>query len=310
MNSEPSWDLYRTFLAALREASLSGAARRLGLTQPTVSRHIDALEEALDQALFVRTQRGLSPTDAALALRPYAETLASTSAALLRAVSGRPGEIAGTVRITASEVVGVEVLPPILVNLRAQHPRLDLEVVLSNAVDDLLRRDADVAIRMVEPTQDALVARRAGTIRVGLHAHRHYLERRGTPAAPAELAGHDLIGFDRERPELREVLGRYPGLERTRFGFRADSDLAQLAAIRAGFGIGVCQVPIARRDPDLVPVLQDWFALDLPAWIVMHEDMRSTPRCRAVFKALAAGLAAHAGSGQDPAQGMPDPGAA
>lgn len=291
MNHEPNWDLYRTFLAVLREGSLSGAARMLGLTQPSVSRHIDTLEEALGKRLFLRTQRGLAPTDAALELQPYAEALALTSAALLRAASGASGDaITGTVRVSASEVVGVEHLPPILTGLRRQHPGLTVELVLSNRVDDLLRREADIAVRMVEPEQQALVARRCGTITLGFHARAEYLEKRGTPRKPEDLANHDLIGFDRETPAIRGYLSRLPVPARPDFALRADSDLAQLAFIRAGFGIGMCQVPLAAREPSLVRVLPDVFSLDLGLWVVMHEDLKTSPHCRAVFDALAQGL--------------------
>ena len=290
MSAGPDWNLYCTFLAVVQEGSLSGAARRLGLTQPTVARHVGALEAAIGADLFLRSQRGLLATELALDLVPYAEGLASTAAALLRTASGRAGEVRGTVRISASEVVGVEHLPPILTRLRLRHPGLVVELVLSNVLDDLLRREADIAVRMVEPTQEALVARRLPSITVGLHAHRSYLERRGTPATACDLAGHDLIGFDQETPAIRAVGERFPALDRSAFAFRADSDLAQLAAVRAGFGIGVCQVPVARRDPALVRVLADAVSVDLGVWIVMHENLKTSVRCRAVFDALVGGL--------------------
>lgn len=291
MNPAPDWNFYRTFLAVAQEGSLSGAARRLGLTQPTVARHVDALEAAIGAELFLRSQRGLVPTEMALDLMPYAETLASTAAALMRVASGAAGEVRGTVRISASEVVGVERLPPILAGLRRRHPGLVVELVLSNVVDDLLRREADVAVRMIDPTQEALVAKRLPSIELGLHARRDYLDRRGLPASIACLADHDLIGFDRETPVLRAHVQNFPAFDRPAFALRADSDLAQLAAIRAGFGIGICQVSVARRDPDLVRVLPDEVSIDLGLWIVMHEDLKTSARCRAVFDGLAEGLA-------------------
>jgi DNA-binding transcriptional LysR family regulator len=290
MNSEPSWDLYRTFAAVLREGSMSGAARVLGLTQPSVARHVEALERAVGGALFVRSQRGLSPTDRALVLRPYADDMVATSAALFRTASADPGEIAGTVRVTASEVVAVEHLPPILTALRQRHPKLAIELVSSDAVDDLLQRRADIAIRMVEPTQQALVARKVGKVTLGLHAHRAYLERRGMPSSITDLQTHDVIGMDADSATSRAVLLAIPGLGRDSFALRADSTLAQTAAIRAGLGIGVCQVGIAGRDPLLCRVLAENFAIDLPMWIVMHEDLRTSIRCRVVFDALANGF--------------------
>ena len=139
MNLDPDWALYRTFLAVLDEGSLSAAARALGTTQPTVARHVDALEAALGADLFVRSQRGLEPTELALSLRLQARTMATTAAALLRIASGAQGDFVGTVRITASDVVGVEHLPPILTRLRRAHPALVIELSLSDRVGDLLR---------------------------------------------------------------------------------------------------------------------------------------------------------------------------
>jgi len=149
---DPGWELYRSFLAVLQEGSLSAAARALGVTQPTIGRHIDALEAALGFALFTRSQHGFKPTEAALALGPHAENLALNAAALLRVASAHGGDgsaVRGTVRISASEVVGAEVLPPILTALRVAHPQLVIELVLSNRIDDLLLRQADIAIRML-----------------------------------------------------------------------------------------------------------------------------------------------------------------
>lgn len=289
MNSEPSWDHYRTLRAILAEGSLSGAARALGLTQPTVARHVDQLEAAFGRRLFVRTPRGLSPTEAAAEMAPYAEAMAAAGAALRRTAAGGRDSVAGSVRVTASEVVAVERLPPILAALRQRHSRLAIELVASNDPLDLLRRDADVAVRTFDPVQEALVARRVGSIELGLHATPGYLARRGTPSSPEELARFDLVGFDRETPAIRSLLRGLPGLARSDFALRADSDLAQLAAIRAGFGIGICQAGLAAG---LTRVLPDAVAIALPVWVVMHEDLRSTPRCRALFDALVAGLAA------------------
>ncbi|WP_159065358.1 LysR family transcriptional regulator, partial [Xanthomonas citri] len=159
-----SWELYRSFLAVLEEGSLSAAARALGLTQPTIGRHVAALEDLLAVPLFVRSQTGLLPTDAAQALRSHARAMADIAAALQRAASRHGEAVQGTVRISASEVVGAEILPPILAALRAAHPQLRMELVLSNPVQDLLHRQADVAVRMIRPQQDLLVARRVGKV--------------------------------------------------------------------------------------------------------------------------------------------------
>ncbi len=290
MDSEPNWDFYRTLLAVLQHGSLSAAARELGLTQPTIGRHIDALEEAIGARLFVRSTNGLIATDAALELKPYAETLAATSAALLRTASGHRERVAGTVRISASEVIGVEVLPSIIAPLMEAHPDLDIELSASDTVEDLLSRAADIAIRMAEPTQEALVVRRIGDIPLGFHAHRRYLERNGTPRTLADLCAHRLVGFDRQTAYVRTMVKRFPLADDLSFGFRTDSTLAQLSAIRAGLGIGICQTGLASRDPDLVHVLPQAFQIPLGTWAVMHEGIRTSPRYRVTFDALVAGL--------------------
>ena len=286
---EPDWQWYRSFLAVLDHGSLSAAARALNLTQPTLGRHIDALEASLGLKLFTRSFDGFAPTDAALALRPYAAGLKDTAAALLRAAISQGQGVRGTVRITASEVVGVEVLPPVLASLRQSHPELVVELVVSNEVGDLLRREADIAVRMVQPTQGALIARRVGSIELGMHGRADYLARCGTPRSMDELLRHSLIGFDREDARIRRMTADLGPFDRSIFAFRADSDLAQLAAIRAGFGLGVCQVGLARRD-GLVRVLPRLFSFRLDTWVAMHADLRDSPRCAVTFAALVQGL--------------------
>jgi DNA-binding transcriptional LysR family regulator len=295
---EPDWSHYRSFLAVLREKSLSAAARVLNLTQPTLGRHIDALEAALGFELFTRSQQGLAATDAALELAPYAESLEANTASMLRTASGLGQAVKGTVRITASEILGAEILPTMLADLRRKYPSLEFELVLSNAVENLLRRDADIAIRMVEPVQEALVVEKLGTISLGLHAHKDYLASAGTPAAFSDLAAHSLVGFDRETPPIRALLRDLPALEGLHFAFRSNNDIAQYHAIKAGFGIGVCQVGLARQDPDLVRLLPETFEIRLGVWLAMHENLRTTPRCRAVFDGLAASLGEYVGSKQ------------
>ena len=292
----PNWDLYRSFLAVLKNGSLSAAARELGLAQPTLGRHIDALEQAVGYALFIRSQHGYLPTEQALHLQPYCEALAANASALLRAASSAGDQARGTVRITASEVIGCEVLPTILTRLHADYPELHIELALSNQTQDLLKREADIAVRMVRPAQEALVAKRIGNIELGLHAHRDYLARRGTPASLDALRQHAVIGYDHENAFIRALKGKLGGLTRDVFALRSDSDLAQLAAIRSGFGIGICQVAIARREPQLVRVLPREFSLQLDTWLAMHEDLRESKRCAVVFAALAAGLASYAGT--------------
>lgn len=295
------WDHYRTFLAILEHGSQSAAARALGITQPTVGRHLDALEQTAGKPLFFRSSRGLLPTETALSMRTYAETMAASAAALARAASGSGASPEGTVRISASEVIGLEVLPPILVELQERYPLVTIELSLSDALEDLLMQQVDIAVRMVEPTQGALVSRKIGGIPVGIFAHRRYLERYGWPQTLEDLSRHRVIGFDRQLTYVREAIKAYPAMAGIRFNFRTDSNAAQLAMIRAEGGIGMCQIGLARHDPDLVELLPRQFDLQLMTFLVMHENLRMVPRCRVVFDALADGLLAYRGTSSPPA---------
>ncbi|WP_163266367.1 LysR family transcriptional regulator [Chelativorans alearense] len=291
----PTWDHYRSFLSVLREGSLSGAARVLSVTQPTVARHVGQLEAALGGvSLFTRSPHGLVPTTAAMRLLPHAEVMASAADALVRAAAGDEAALSGVVRVTASEVVGGEVLPAILRDLRARHPDLVFEIVLSNATSNLLRREADIAVRMTRPTQKALVARRAGNVMLGLHAHPDYLAVHGTPKRLEELAGHAIVGYDQDAVSARAIAASGLSLTRETFAFRTDNQLAQLAAIRAGCGIGICQVGLASRTPKLVRLLPDMVGVPLETWITMHEDLRSDQRMRLTFDHLHQAIAAYA----------------
>ena len=295
----PDWDLYRSFLAVMEAGSLSGAARQLDIAQPTVGRHIEALEAALGgTALFTRSPGGLRPTETARALRPHAQAMAVAADALIRTASGEADAVRGAVRVTASEVVGAEVLPPILTEFRETHPEVSIELVLSNRTEDLLRRESDIAVRMVRPTQESLLARKIGTARLGLFAHRRYIARHGVPDSLLS-EGHAAVGFDREPSDSRVTRALNLDLTRDFFEFRSDSDLAQLAALRAGFGIGGCMFGIAARDPDLVHVLPG-HGFELEVWVVMHEDLKSNRRMRLMFDHLVANLTDFVAASQGP----------
>ena len=287
------WERQRAFLAVLREGSLSAAARVLGVAQPTVRRRLEALEQAIGVALFTRSPSGLSPTDAARELGGHAEAMAAAADAFARAASAYTDAASGTVRITASDVVGAEVLPSLLSGLRERHPGLVFELSLTNRNEDLLRHEADIAVRMVRPTQAAMVATRVGVVELGFFARADYLEKNGTPASLAELDRFALIGPDREGADLRAFSALGLRLPRSKFSCRTDSQLAQLGAIRAGLGIGICQKAIARRDPALVAVLPESISHGLETWVTMHEDLRRVRRVRATFAHLVTAFTAY-----------------
>jgi DNA-binding transcriptional LysR family regulator len=297
MSRTPDWDLWRSFLAVMDAGSLSGAARILGIAQPTVGRQIEALEAALDGGpLFTRSPGGLRPTRAAQALEPHARAMATAADTLLRTASGDADDVRGVIRLTASEVAAVEILPPILTEFRETWPSVDIELLASNRLEDLLRRDVDLAVRMTRPTQDALFARKVGVITLGFYAHRSYLQKHGEPRSIEDLRSHAVIGFDRIRP-LGAGLDRL-GFEVTAdvFGLRTDSEPTQFAMLRAAYGVGVCQPQIAARDPNLVAIMPGQFAVDMEVWVVMHEDLKTDRRMRLLFDHLVAGLKTYVAS--------------
>jgi DNA-binding transcriptional LysR family regulator len=305
IKTDISWELWRSFLVVIDQGNLSRAARLSGLAQPTLGRHIDELERALGLSLFTRSPRGLAPTDAAFQLRPHAQAMATAADALRRAASGSASEAKGVVRITAAEIVGVEVLPPILTAFRKTYPSITIELAATNVTQDLLQREADIAVRMVEPTQAALVARKVRKVRFGLYAHRSYLKRRGTPRTMEELLHHTLIGFDRGAIAIKALREELSPVSREAFAFRSDSPLAQQAMVRCGFGIGRGADIAIRSDPNIIPVLADKYSLEVDMWVVMHEDARNSRRMRLMFDHLVNSLSdrKHRGSRRGKADG-------
>jgi DNA-binding transcriptional LysR family regulator len=282
------WDLFQSLHAVLEAGTLSAAARLRGLTQPTLGRHIETLEQRLGSPLFLRSPRGLQPTDLARELKPHLHDMAAAASAAVRDASGAANSLSGSIRITASEMVGAEVLPPILTEFREAHPGICIELMMSNIVDDLSRREADIAVRMAPPTQNALVAKKVGEVQLGFYATPGYLERHGSPIGMEELKGHTIVGFDGPARSVRDLAGMAVPINREIFDFRSDSDLAQLAVMRAGYGIGVCQPTIAKNH-GLVRVLPNVNVFTLGIWIVMHENLRGSRRMRLMFDHLVDG---------------------
>jgi len=280
------WGLWRSFLAVIDTQSLSGAARYLSMTQPTLGRHIDSLELALGAPLFTRSKAGLRPTNLAMSLLPNARLIENTASALRRQAANTVNQTPSVVRITASQIIGTEFLPEILSEFRTLHPQIQIELKITNTLLNLPQRSADIAIRMARPTQDKLVAKKIRDARLGLYANNDYAQRRGIPKNIDELFQHDLIGYDQNQYMLKgfKLNGRL--LDRNDFSIRCDDDVAQLAALRAGLGIGICQAKIAIRD-NLVPILPSDISIKLPIWLVMHEDLKTDLNVRAIFDYLA-----------------------
>ncbi len=285
------WTLWRSFLAILREGSLAGAARTLRVTHPTMRRHLEALEAGLAAPLFTRSPSGLEPTALALDLLPVAEAMEAASRDLLRRGLSERGELAGVVRISASEVIAVEVLPGLLAPLRQENPRLAFEIHPTNRIEDVLRGDADIAIRMTRPRQGSLVASRVTEIDVGLFAAPALLDRMpDRPATFADIVEAGLmIGYDRNAALIEALQHKGMAFRREDFAIRSDNDLVHLAAVRAGLGIGFVQLPLGRA-AGLVRVVPD-MVFRMEVWLTVHPQLAKVQRITATLAALKSGLA-------------------
>ncbi len=284
------WTLLRSFLAVVETGSLSAAAKRTGATQPTLGRHIRELEAALGVPLFARSVRGLDPTEAALGLIDDARAMGEAAEALALKVQGRSQRLTGTVRVAASVVVANLLLPPILVALREAEPDIQVEIVASDLAQNLLRRDADIALRMFEPAQNALIARRLGDTPLGLFGARALLARRGPVRTVSDMLALGVLGFDRSDAILKAFAARGHPVTREDFPVRCDDQMVYWNLLVAGAGLGVAQVLLAGRHPDLAPVEVGLQMPVLPVWLVMHEEVRSNARIRRVADFLGAAL--------------------
>ena len=281
------WNLIRAFLATADSGSLSAAARQLGLTQPTLSRQVAALEESLGILLFDRVGRSLVLTPSGGELLVHVRRMGQAAEQLMLAASGQAQSVEGVVKISASDIVAAYVLPPILRALRERAPGITVEVVASNALSDILRREADIAIRHVRPDQPDLVARRCRDSAAGLYAAPSYLDKRGMPAEVGDLAAADFVGFLRVE-ELVAAL-REQGLPVSAENFRctANSFVVALEMVRQGLGIGVVQREAAERHDDIVPVVPQLEPFPIPVWLATHAELHTSRRIRLVFDFLA-----------------------
>jgi DNA-binding transcriptional LysR family regulator len=290
MNREPDWSLWRSFAAVVKHGSLSAAARALGLSQPTVGRHVETLEGSLGLSLFDRTLTGLRPTEAALRLYgPVSGAQEMLAEAAILAEGAQEGA-SGTVRITASAMISSYVLPAILLPIRRQFPRISIELVPSDSAENLLLREADIAIRMFRPTQLELVTRHLGDIPIVPAAHDIYLQNRPAPQTIEDLWSHDLLGFDRSDAILVHAQSLGVTLTRDNFVLRSDDQPALWEMMKAGLGIGFAQANLVNQTAGMRVLPIDLRIPDLPVWLTTHRELFTSYRIRAVYDALAAGL--------------------
>jgi DNA-binding transcriptional LysR family regulator len=282
------WALVRSFLAVLEAGSLMGAARRLGAQQPTLSRHVAELEAQLGVPLFERTGRGVVPTAAARAIAEAAREMEDGALALSRRLAALREATGGTVRITTSTVAASYLLPSVLAALQEAEPDIEVELVASNALTNLLRREADIAVRMVRPAQSSLVAKKLADLPIVACAHRRYLQRHGTPRSSQELLAHRLVGYDRDDTILRAFAATGMPIARERFALRTDDQVAYGRLVAAGAGIGFAARYNLRAWPGVVPVLPTLRIAPLACWLAVHREIRGNPVVRRVYDFLAA----------------------
>jgi DNA-binding transcriptional LysR family regulator len=283
------WTLLRSFAAVMREGTLSAAAAATGQTQPTVGRHIRALEELLGEPLFERRGSAIMPVARASALYEHAARMEEAAFAIERMVAGADDAVSGKVRISVPEVFGTLVMPSILARFQQVHPAVSIEMAATNETDDLMRREADIAVRFFRPAQPDLVMQKVGEVRVGLFASPAYLERMGAPTGIADFARHRLIGDDTSDRILNGMRAMGLQAERSDFVYRSDSILAQIAAIHAGTGIGSA-LTLTFEGTAVQRILPRQIDIPYDVHVVAHGEVHRSRRIRLAFDFIAEGL--------------------
>ncbi len=296
------WNLLRSFVAVVETGSLSQAAAQLNITQPSISRHMRELERLFGETLFDRRPSGMVAQGRALALYDTVRGMQDLARKAEGLMGDAPERIAGLVRITTSVPFAVHVLPPWLSNLMHDEPDLEIELRATQEIENLLRRDADIAVRFARPAQDGVIAKRVGAVEVGLYVSTEYRARCGVPTTLQEATSHLLIGGGDIPTRMGPSGARLP--RDINFRLRTDSELARLAAVEAGMGIGPVLVNIAQARPNLHRVLAEQVSIPLEIWLCGHDDLRRSARIRRVYDYLCERLIAQFAGSVD-LQGSP-----
>lgn len=293
MSDTPSldWSLAQSVLAVADHGSLSAAARALGQSQPTIGRHVRALEAQLGLELFKRVPRGLEPTPAAAGIISSARQMAEAAAQLELAAAGQSEDLSGTVRLTASVVMSHFVLPPIIAAFRRSHPEIQIELVPSDATENLLFRRADIAVRMYRPDQLDIVTRHVGDQQIGLYGATDYLDRVGRPTGFEDAANLDILGYDTSEVIIHGMRAAGMNVTRDFFPVRCDDQAAYWHLVVAGCGIGASQQAVGDAEPRVERVFADLDLPSLPVWLAAPQALRVTPRIRCAWDFLADALA-------------------
>ena len=284
------WNQARAFLVTAEEGSLSAAARALGLTQPTLSRQVAGLEDALGVTLFERTSRALLLTQAGTELLEHFRGMGDAANRISLAATGQSQAVTGKVVIAATNGMATYFLPQVLKDLRTKAPELRIEIIASNETSDLRRREADIAIRHKRPQDENLFARRLRDTVGQLYASKQYLDEVGRPSNAADLAKMHFVGFDAPEQRLGLMTSRGIALTTGNFNFLTSSVTLSVALIRQGFGIGILPVGIGDAHPELENPFPDFEPIQIEIWLVAHRELRTNPRIRLVFDLIADGL--------------------
>jgi len=279
------WNLARAFLVTAEEGSLSAAARALGLTQPTLSRQVAGLEEELGVALFERAGRGLELTPSGAELLGQVRAMGDAAVNLKLAAVGQSNTIKGNICISATDLVANLVMPIVIQKLRRLHPDISVELIASDTLSDLRRREADIAIRAMQPADPDLIARKIGDITGHLYASEHYLEQIGVPQSPEDLGDADFI-CDKSEMIINILAGCGIKLTQRNFSITSESVITQWELVKRGLGIALLPDPLAATEPRFHKVLPDLQPFKGPLWLVVHKELRTSRRVRVVFDFL------------------------
>ncbi len=289
--SNLDWNQLKAFLETAETGSLSAAARKLGLTQPTLSRQVAAIEQRMGVTLFERVGKAMALTPTGLDLLEHARAMGAAAEALGLAATGRSQAVGGVVSVSATDAVAAIMLPPLVRQLREQEPGIAIEVIPSNALSDLLRREADIAIRHVKPEQPELIARLIREATAHFYASEDWVKANGHPRSAEDATHLPFVGSDRSGRYLGYLRMHGLPLSEANFSCYADHTVAHWALVQQGMGIGAMMDEIALATPGVVRVLDDLLPVRFPIWLVTHRELRTSKRIRVVFEALAQGLA-------------------
>ena len=284
---QTDWNHLRAFLATAEQGSLSAAARALGLTQPTLSRQIAALETTLDLMLFERNGRALTLTDTGRELLRHARDMGGAATRLSLSASGQRSGLGGVVRITASDVTSVYELPRIVRDIRLRAPQITVEVIASNDIENLMQRDADIAVRNVRPEHPNLVARLLREKSGYFYASTSYLEARGRPKTLEDLKQHDWIALGPVARMHGHMTGMGIPIAPENFRIISENGVAAWEMCKAGLGISPMDAEVAAIPPQLERILPEHLHVTYPVWLVTHREIHTSPRIRLVFDLLA-----------------------